>query len=166
MTRVRTLATALLLAAAPCAGAQSASRAVTATVGTSLQVNGLANLAFGTVIPGLAKSIAFSAATSGRMRVSGDNGADVLFTFTLPTVLSNGGGATMPIDSWDIRISRNSNVSLAVPFVVTSGVPTLWTLHASGNAWMFIGGRVLPAGTQAAGNYAGTILLGAAYPGV
>jgi hypothetical protein len=163
----RTLGAALLLmAAAPCASAQFATMAATATVGTSLTVAGTANLAFGSVIPGIPKTIAFDAATSGRIRVDGNGGAGVYLTFTLPAVLSNGSGATMPINTWDVRISRNTNSALAVPFTFTNGVPTVWTLHASGNARVFMGARVNPAGTQASGSYFGTILLAAAYTGV
>jgi hypothetical protein len=146
------------------AAAQVASVQTTATVSTPVSVTALAPLAFGNVFPGVARTTAWDATTSGRLRVNGLANSGVQLTFTLPTTLANG-GATMPIGTWSVRTNSTAATAGASEVVVTSGTPVVRTLPASGSLFLFIGGRVTPAALQTAGSYTGTITLVAAYTG-
>jgi hypothetical protein len=153
-----------LAAARGDAGAQAASVAATAEVSIPMVVEGLAPLAFGQLLPGVARTVAFDAATSGRMRIIAKDGATVRLTFTFPATLASG-AATMPVGSWDVRVNNNGNTAGATPITVTSGTPFNRVLPASGRLFFFLGARVAPAATQPAGSYAGTIVLDAVYTG-
>lgn len=153
-----------LVATAGDACAQAASVSATAEVSIPMVVEGLAPLAFGQLLPGVARTVAFDAATAGRMRIIAKDGATVRLTFTLPATLARG-TVTMPVNAWDVRVNNNGNTAGATPITVTSGVPVTRVLPASGRLFFFLGARVVPAGTQPAGAYTGTIVLDAAYTG-
>ncbi len=161
--RLGAVVTALAVAAAP-AVAQGAGVAATASVSIPMSVAGLNTLAFGQVIPGIPKTVAFNATTAGRMRILGFGNAQLSVTLLMPAVLASG-TATMPVGNWVVRTGRNSNANIAVPLVFTSGTPVTLRLAPSGTMFFFIGGRVTPAGTQPAGAYSGTITLVSAYTG-
>ncbi len=142
----------------------SASVQATATVVTPLAVTGTAPLAFGNVFQSVNRTVAAVDATSGRFGITGFGTSQVSLTFTLPTTLASGPN-TMPIDTWDVRSNATSATAGATAFAVTSGTPVLRNL-AAGNLFLFVGGRVVPGAAQAAGAYAGTIVLAAAYTGL
>jgi hypothetical protein len=144
--------------------AQSATVTTTASVVTPLVVSGSAPLAFGVVFQGVAKTIRFGDATSGRMAVSGFGTSQVALTFTLPTTLSNG-VSTMPINNYRVRANATNVTAGATRIVLASGVPVNRNLVA-GNLFFFIGGRVQPSATQAFGSYTAPIVLAAAYTGL
>jgi hypothetical protein len=164
------LRTTLLLAALALSGAggvvraQSALVASTATVVTPLVVTGTAPLAFGVVFQGIARTIRFNDATSGRISLSGFGNSQVSLTFTLPTTLSNGASA-MPINNYRVRANGTNVTAGATRIIVTSGVPVNRNL-VSGNLFLFIGGRVQPTAAQAFGSYTAPIVLAAAYTGL
>lgn len=163
MRTVRLAALAALLVPA-FAQAQSANVAATATVVTPLVVTGSAPLAFGNVFQGVNKSILFSDATSGRFSITGFGTSQVAMTFTLPGSLASGAN-TMPIDSWDIRSNGTNSTTGTTALTVVSGTPVNANLVAN-NLFLFVGGRVVPAASQAAGAYTGSIVLAAAYTGL
>ncbi len=142
----------------------SASVQATATVVTPLAVTGAAPLAFGNVFQSVNRTVAAVDATSGRFSITGFGTSQVALTFTLPTTLASGGN-TMPIDSWDVRSNGTNVTAGATAFAVVSGTPVLRNLVAS-NLFVFVGGRVVPGAAQAAGAYAGSIVLAAAYTGL
>lgn len=154
----------VLVGAASAARGQSAAIAATATVVTPITVTGTAPLAFGNVFQGVTKTIAFSDATSGRFSLSGYLGSQVALTFTLPATLSSGAN-TMPINTYDVRVNGTNVTGGASALTVTSGTPVNSNFVA-GNLFVFIGGRVQPAGAQASGAYTGSIVLAAAYTGL
>jgi hypothetical protein len=156
------LLTALALPVA--VSAQSATVTSTATIVTPLAVTGTAPLAFGVVFQGVAKTIRFSDATSGRFALSGFGNSQVALTFTLPTTLSNG-ISTMPINNYRVRANGTNSAAGATRIAVTSGVPVTRNLVA-GNLYLFIGGRVQPTAAQAGGSYSAPIVLAAAYTGL
>lgn len=158
------LVAALASAAASVLPAQAATTAATATVLTPASVTGTQGLDFGTVIPGVARTVAFGDATSGRLRVSGVGFSQVALVFVLPTTLVSGTN-TMPIDQWDVRSAILNTPFFAVPLTVTSGTPVTSNLFF-GNLYVFIGARVVPAVAQPGGTYTGTITLAAAYTGI
>jgi hypothetical protein len=163
--RFTRLALAALFAAPVMAGAQSGTIQATATVVTPLAVNGTANLAFGTVFQGVNKTVAYSDAASGRFSVTGFATSQVALTFTLPSSLSNGVDA-LAIDSYSAYVNGTNAAAGATSLgAVTSGTPVNSNLVA-GSMYLFVGGRVVPTATQAAGSYTGTITLAAAYTGL
>lgn len=163
MRSFRTAALAALLALPAVATAQSASIQATATVVTPLVVTAGQNLAFGNVFQGVNKTVAFGDASSGRFSITGFENSQVALTFTLPATLGSNGN-TLAIDTWDVRTNGTNTVAGATALSVTSGTPVNRNL-VSNNLFVFMGARVVPTATQAAGNYSGTITLAAAYTG-
>jgi hypothetical protein len=163
MRPVRLAALAALLVPA-FAQAQSATVAATATVVTPLVVTGSAPLAFGNVFQGVNKSVLFSDATSARFSIAGFGVSQVAMTFTLPGSLASGAN-TMTIDSWDVRSNGTNSTTGTSALTVVSGTPVNGNLVAS-NLYLFVGGRVVPGVSQAAGAYTGSIVLAAAYTGL
>ncbi|MES3034989.1 MAG: DUF4402 domain-containing protein [Gemmatimonadota bacterium] len=144
--------------------AQSAPLAATAVVVTPIVVSGTQALDFGNVLQGVNKNVNFNNTNSGRFAVTGLGNAQVSFTLTLPTTLVSG-ASTMPITNYGVRVNDVSSSAGASQVAVTSGVPFMRNL-VSGVLYFFIGGRVTPSATQAAGSYSGSITLAAAYTGL
>ncbi len=142
----------------------TANVAATASVVTPLVVTGTAPLAFGNVFQGVNKTVTAIDATSGRFGITGFGTSQVALTFTLPTDLTSGAN-NLPIDSWDVRSNGTNATAGSTAFAVTSGSPALRNLVAN-NLFLFVGGRVVPGATQAAGSYSGSIVLAAAYTGL
>ncbi len=165
MRIARLAAFAAILSVPALAHGQSATVSATATVVTPLVVTGGANLAFGNVFQGVNKTVPFSDAASGRFSITGFGTSQVAMTFTLPSNLVNGAD-NLSIDSWDIRSNTTNVTAGATALTVTSGVPVNSNLAASGNLFLFVGGRVVPAVAQAAGSYTGSVVLAAAYTGL
>ena len=154
---------ALTLVGTSVAQAQSANITATATVLTPLTLTGTANLAFGNVFPGIAKTVAVTDATSGRFTIAGNPGSQVSMTFALPTDLT--GPGTLPIGTrtGDHHHPNPPGGTLFTP----SAAATLATLDAAtGNRFLFIGATVSPTVAQAAGAYTGTVTLNVVYTGL
>lgn len=138
----------------------------TANVLTPLSVtNNLRDLEFGDVFPGLSKSIAYDAATSGKWRVDGELGKEVDITFALPANLVSGGNS-LPIafGANDAAWSTVDVVGGATTFDPAAGA-TEFLDAASGEMYVWIGGTVNPAPTQAGGFYQATITMDVVYTG-
>ncbi len=157
-----------VMAWAPSALAQSTASAditARATVLGPITVTNQADLEFGNVIPGVAKSVAISGTTSGRWLVAGNAGAEVNLDFTaLPNNLT--GPATMSITyaANDAGHNVTNNAAGAVPFD-PAGTALANIGNAPAELYVWIGGTVNPVAGQAAGLYTGTITLQAAYTG-
>lgn len=145
--------------------AQAATMQATATVSTPMAVTGLGPLTFGTVYPGVPKTVAYNQTTSGRFRIIGNNGATISITLAFPAVLRTATLVPLTVGAWDVRQNNNNSAGGATVLPVVNGVPLVHVLHPSGRMHLFIGGRVTPTATQAAGSYTGTITLTAAYTG-
>ena len=165
MRLVRVLFAALaLLGASAVAQAQSASTTVTATVVSPLVVTGTAPLSFGVVIPGVNTIVAPTATNSGRLQVSGMNGAQITMVFTLPATLTSGANS-MPINSFQLRLGPNPTPTGLITAPAVSGL----TLTVNSNVttiYAFIGGRVQPTLAQASGVYSAPIILTTALTGL
>jgi hypothetical protein len=160
VTRVSAVVAALF-SLATAAQAQSANINALATVYTPITVSGNRALDFGTVFPGVAKTIAVAAATSGQFQLGGQASGNVNLTFTLPTNLINGAN-NLPIGTWTGCTSPTNTTAGCTAFT-PSGTATASAFSAAGALWVFVGGSVTPAAAQAAGNYTGTVTLTAAY---
>jgi spore coat protein U-like protein len=161
----RTLATvttlALMGAGVAQAQTQSATILATATVMQPINVVGAANLAFGNVFPGVARSIAVTAAGAGRFNVTGQASAPVFVSFVLPTNLTSGGN-NLPIGTWTGHRNTVNNPTTGTNFT-PSGAQTAATFSGTGQLFVYVGATVTPATNQAAGNYSGTIQITVTY---
>lgn len=160
LTRV-SVTVAALFSLATAAQAQSANINATAVVYQAMTVTGARALDFGNVFPGVAKSIAVAAATSGRFDLTGQASANVNLTFTLPTNLTSGAN-NLPIGTWTGCHAATNNTTGCTTFT-PSGSATASAFSGTGALFVWVGGTVTPAANQPAGTYNGTVTLTAAY---
>ncbi len=140
---------------------QTASIQATATVMQPINVTGAVNLAFGGVFPGIAKTIAVSAAGAGRFDATGQASSPVLVSFVLPTNLTSGAN-NLPIGTWTGHRNTVNNPTTGTNFT-PSAATTAATTSATGQLFVFVGATVTPATNQAAGAYSGTIQITVTY---
>jgi len=158
--------TALTLAGASEARAQNASINATATVLAPITATAGQNLAFGTVFPGINKTIAYSDATGGgTYTVAGEPNKQVNLTFTLPTNLANGAN-TLAIDTWTGY--RNTAASATVggtAFTPSSSAQAATLGLTTGQLFVYLGATVKPTTTQVAGSYTAAVRMDVVYTG-
>jgi hypothetical protein len=144
---------------------QTAAIDVSARVSTQLANNVQQHLNFGTIFPGIAKTISPADALAGRFELRGDQNAGVSYSFELASHLAvPQSSLTMPIGTWLTCSSATNSASGCSP-VSASGSFTATLSGAGGTLYVFIGATVSPAGDQADGAYTGTIRMTAAYTG-
>lgn len=140
------------------------------TVLQPLQVSGIWSLEFGTVARNRLTTIAPTNIFSGAFSVTGQTGAQIAVSFTLPTTLVRVGGAqTMPINTYTGCIAATYPVGTNPCTTFTpSAAPTNVTL-VGGLRWFYIGARVDTRGLNTAqlpnGSYRSFIVMTAAYTG-
>lgn len=156
------LALAVVGAGAAQAQSNNASITATANVQTPINVVGAQQLDFANVFPGVNKTVLSSDLTNaGRFEVTGQASAPVTLSFTLPATLSSGAN-TMPIDNYSgTRAEDAAQTVGAVLFGPGASNPA--TLSGAGALFVWIGARVTPATTQAAGVYTGSITMTVVY---
>jgi len=161
-TVLMSLALLLLPAAAFAVGASNQG---IATVLTPLTVNGVRDLDFQNVFPGVAKAVARTDATSGKWTIAGEAGAEVTLDFTLPANLANGGNnLSISFSSADAGRNVVDNSAGATGFdPVVQETATLEP--ATGELYVWLGGQVSPAANQPAGVYTGAIIVDVNYTG-
>ena len=168
----RTVLVAALLALAPRLQAQGGSSSVSAdavVVTTGMTISTLRDLNFGTVIKGVATTVAPAAANAGEWQVSGSANALVVISFTLPTSLTNIQalpGSTMPIAfNATSAIWRRATNNPAGGNVFNPAVGDVGRLGPPPNFSMFIwlGGTVNPAPTAKPGIYQGNVVVSLIY---
>jgi uncharacterized protein DUF4402 len=157
-----TLVLALVAATTVRAQGVNGSITATATVQSPIAVTGAQNLAFGNVLPGVAKTIAYSDATNGgRFDVTGQASTPVTYSFALPTNLTSAAN-NLPIGSWSGYVNTTSSTS-GGSFITPSATPAGETLSATGALFFFVGATVTPANNLPAGSYTGTVTLTVSY---
>lgn len=154
---------ALLTAAVAVFGATSASAQnsdndvidVLAVVDQPINVSAGADLDFGTLLPGFARTINPDNVASGDFAITGAAGAQVALSFALPAGgnLASGGN-TMPV-----TITAGYGADRTAVTAVNTATGGNANLDGTGNLAVFIGGTVTPAAAQAAGSYSGTVTL-------
>ncbi len=147
----------VLAGGAAVARAQSAALQAVAQVRPALTVLALRDLDFGSVLPGVPKTIAVSGSASGRFRVDGEANAQITLTFTLPSDLASGSDL-LPIGAWTGYHNNAPNTSSGTSFT-PSGAPTAAQLSPAGRQFVWVGATVTPAPVQASGTYGATIVL-------
>jgi hypothetical protein len=133
--------------------------------GRRIQVSGQRDLSFGTVFPGVLNTVRPTDATRGaRYRITGPGGSQVSLTFLLPPVLDRRGGGrggrrTLPIQFGPASAAYSRTGSLTDAIQFDPRLPITVTLDNRGSGEVFLGGTVLPAPGQGAGNYSVNITL-------
>jgi len=149
------------------AGASVSADAVIVTVGMTITT--LRDLNFGTVIKGVATTIAPTAANAGEWQVSGSGNAFVIITFTLPTQLTNIQalpGSTMPISfSATSAIWRRAtnDPTGGNTFNPATGAVGRFGPPPNFNLYIWIGGTVNPAAAAKPGIYQGNVIVSLIY---
>jgi Flp pilus assembly protein TadD len=140
----------------------NASVTATATVQTPINVVAAQQLNFSTVFPGVNKAMSpGDLVNAGRFDVSGQPGTAVTLSFTLPASLSDGGVNSMPIDSYNAI--RADNLAQASGTLFSPGPSNAAALSGTGALYVWVGARVVPATTQVAGVYTGSIIMTVVY---
>jgi len=141
--------------------AQGATFTVQARVFQPITVLASRDLAFGSVFPGVNKTVPVTGGSSGRYQLSGEANASISLTFTLPANLVNGANL-LPINTWVGRHNTISNAATGVSFT-PSGSPTNTQFSATGQRFVFISATVSPAANLAPGGYVAVATLTVAY---
>ena len=136
---------------------------------TALSVAQMADLDFGAIVPGVAKTInARTNASAGHYQINGARNAEVAITMTLPTQLSTG--------FWTLPISFGATSGCSRKNGGQGGC-TLWNPNTvlidrirnnnpPNNTYLvWIGGTVTPSAVQHTGMYLGNITLTVVYTG-
>lgn len=172
MSRTKCLVAALVAlgAVSSLARTVAAQTSATATINAKAQVSGIApltatgvnDLNFGTVTAGTPFRQT-DPTQQGRFSIAGQPSQPVTVTFTLPTVLTGTGSATIPIT---FGSADGIVFSPAFPTVSTTFSPSApygTSLNASGALLIGITGTVSPPSLTTTGLYQGTVTLTVAY---
>ncbi len=143
------------------AAQNSANASVSANVQQPLAVSKTNDLAFGSVFPGLNKTIGVTDASAAAFTVQGQAGASVDLTFSTPTTLASGGN-TLSIGTWTARRNTSNSSAAGTDFTPNSSA-TAATLSVGGALYVFVGATVNPTTGQVAGTYTGTLTLTVVY---
>jgi hypothetical protein len=157
---------ALALAGTVAVQAQGVNGTINATaqVQAPITVAGTQPLAFGTVFPGVAKTVAYSdAANAGKFSVTGQAGQTVTYSFTLPANLASGPN-NLPIGSWTGYVNTTNTVAGGAA-ITPSATPATAVLSngGTGNLFYFVGATVTPPANLPAGAYTATVTLTVSY---
>ena len=139
----------------------SSSASVTADVQQPITVTKTSDLAFGTIFPGLAKTVAVTDGGAAAFAIQGQAGGNVNLTFSLPTSITNG-GATLPIAAWTARRATTNSPSAGTDFT-PGAATTSAVLSGAGNLYVFLGATAQPSAAQPAGSYSGTATMTVVY---
>ena len=121
--------------------AQSATIQATATVLSAITVTGT-NLAFGSVTPGVAKTIAITDAGAGQFVVTKAAATSVALTFTLPANLQTAALDNLSIATWTGGWNNTANNAAATGFTPSAAATTVPSGGAS--LWVWVGATVSP----------------------
>jgi hypothetical protein len=129
------------------------------SLAAQVQVTRVDDVRFGNVMAGVAKTVLRTdASAAGRFNIIAPANRFMLIRFTLPTVMTGPAGATMPISFAGTTAGYSEVQSILSQ---TGFSPASGTLQRSpdGQASVFLGGTVTPAGAQSAGSYTATLTL-------
>jgi hypothetical protein len=129
-------------------------------VSAQLTVVGLRNLAFGTVIQGISSSVpASDPVRSGQFEIVVPAGSRIRVHFTLPNRLNGPAGARMNIQYSNADAIALPQAPGSVPSTFNPRAPQTINMGPDTRLWIFLGGTVVPTGTQTTGAYSNTITL-------
>jgi hypothetical protein len=146
-----------------------------ATVLASLSVTATQPLDFGNVFQGVAKiQDQTDDALSGIFSITGEGSAGISIYLVLPQYIALANGSdrmTIAFRTTDCTVDTMnvtpSTVAIADGWVDVdpNNLPNTLVVGQGGQTNVYLGGRVIPAVDQAAGNYAGDVICNVAYTG-
>jgi hypothetical protein len=139
----------------------NASASITATVQQPITVTKNNDLSFGTVFPGVDKSIAVTAGGAAKFTVAGQASTPVNLTFTIPATISSSGN-NLALASWTGHYAVTDVTSGGTAFTPSASA-TSATLSGSGALYVYVGATAQPTVTQAAGSYSGSMTMTVVY---
>jgi hypothetical protein len=170
ITKSAGLALMALLIPALAVAQERATIQATATVVSSLTVVGSNNLRFGSVTPGVNKSVdKATIGFAGEWEVTGTSSAELTIGFTLPDSLrtvDSVAAMRISFSSTDASYDDGTGGGQTAPAgILNPNGPATRRLGASGQMILWIGGMVHPSISQTGGDYAADVLLTVAYTG-
>ena len=138
----------------------------TLTVIQAILVTGTQDLAFGTVLGGAAVTIDWQDPLAGALEIDAAPGEQIEATFTaLPAVLTRVGGTETVAITYTAGVNEVDDQSTGTEVTDPTGTGASFTMPATGQVYIWLGGSVSPAAAQAVGDYVATIELTASYTG-
>ena len=139
----------------------NASATVSATVQQPITVTKNNDLSFGSVFPGVDKSIAVTAGGAAKFTVAGQASTPVNLTFTIPATIASSGN-NLTLASWTGHHATTDVTSGGTTFTPSASA-TSATLSGSGALYVYVGATAQPTSTQAAGSYSGSMTMTVVY---
>jgi hypothetical protein len=140
-----------------------------ATVVSSLRVVGTNNLQFGTVTPGVNKSVdKTTIGFAGEWTIDGGGNAELAISWVLPDSMFTAdtlSAMRISFSSTDASYGSLSSQQSSPLGTLDPNGPVTRRLAAAGEMLIWIGGTVYPRISQTGGNYAADILISVAYTG-
>src|ERR1043165_3392040 len=124
------VATLAALLSGRAAAQNNASATVTATVQQPITVTKNNDLSFGTVFPGVDKSIAVTAGGAAKFTVAGQASTPVNLTFSIPATIASGGN-NLTLASWTGHFATTDVTTNGTTFTPSASATTA-TLSGSG----------------------------------
>ncbi len=142
-----------------------------ATVLPSMSVIGRHDLEFGTVLPGIDKSVdKVTLGSAGELHIQGTGLAEVVLDFTLPLALAlitdSTALMTIVFSNTDASYDDETGGGQSSPTgTIDPRGPNTLDLGATGQMDVWLGGTVQPGLTQTGGDYSADVTLTVAYTG-
>jgi len=169
---IRIILTALCGLAVLAGGIEAQERATilaTATVISSLTIVGTNNLQFGSVTPGVNKSVdKATTGFAGEWTVNGTASAELSIQFDLPDTMFTSdslGRMRITFSNSDVSYGTLLSQQTAPMGTLDPHGPAVQRLGANGQMIVWIGGTVLPRISQTGGDYTAEVQLTVAYTG-
>ncbi len=142
----------------------------TANVVSSLSIVGTNNLNFGSVTPGVSRSVDKAAVGfAGEWMVSGIVNSELSMTFALPDSLRESTSNAAMLVNFSGSDGSYKNIAAATQTapsgVIDPNVAAVQRLSLTGTMDVWIGGTVWPSPSQGGGAYAADVILSVAYTG-
>lgn len=141
-----------------------------ATVVSSLRVTPVNNLNFGTILPGINKSVEkIDVGFAGEWSVTGTASAEITVDFTLPANLYTADSTAalmIGFSATDASYEDGTGGGQTAPAeVLNPNGPSVRDIGVGGTITIWIGGTVRPTISQTGGDYSADIVLTVAYTG-
>ena len=129
-------------------------------VSAQVSIVGARDLQFGSLAPGVPTIVAPSdPVKSGQWSLTAPVGTKVQIRITTPTqLLRSGGGGTMPVTFLNGDVFVQGSWTGAPPELFNPNATKNFQFSGGAQAILRLGGRVTPAGNQATGPYANTVI--------
>ena len=160
----------LILLRVPVTAQESGTIQAIATVVSSLKVTGINSLNFGTVIPGVNKSVdKTDLGFAGEWEVTGDPLAELSVNFLLPNnlyTIDSSASLMINFSATDVSYDDgNGGGQIAPVGSLNPNGPSVLNIGVDGSLSIWIGGSVQPKISQTGGYYSSDVILTVAYTG-